>query len=1184
MGVKGLWTLLEPAARPVRLESLANKRLAIDASIWLYQLLKAMKDDEGDPLEDAHILGFYRRICKLLYYGIRPVFVFDGGAPELKRLTIDERQSMRMSRSQDAKRAAQQLLQTQLKLQALNGSPAKGKQSASLPKEAGPGTPSPAKKRKRDEYELPPMTQSVLDTREENLRDLRMAHPDDLRQLVRMVARYPETLGNLDDIDVDIESDEFKALSPEDQHDIIVALKLRSRQTSHDRLQGMLDSSQNALDFSKQQIDLLVKRNNLTQQWLQVTGHGHRMSSLSSSGPASKVSSGRIIGERNREYVLIKNDNDVGGFTLRMGGGDSSTDRGELGDANNPIVVKGSSSPIRRSGSDNSSSRHSSRAGSVSQDDGDDTESDSDMFEDVPPAVHSGIQSLSSRTDTGSYTSAQSTGGGPMHLDASSLPQPLAAQPVLSGYDHQFPQNPAAQTRSFGLQHTEPASPIDYVGLDESQGIRVTDAQHTDIDYYMPESEIDEDDYSQVYEISSDDENASSDFESNGIGDLVNGDGDIDDTYLVEQRRRQEMQLRREQDDMAILALPIPEFLDTWMRLITPEILGFDSTTAETMQKWLLDEPIPLLEGISWRVSRRLEKLPDIADLSARWDGIGDIRREQIAALQPKFAYLSLMANYLGFVLRWKQMRIALQSNGQSTGPVSTYSEDTTKPTADLSSIQNIQAGIDIVPEDQDAPNAYRQTIFEKSRLLAEYENDNSATSEADQKLEPRENQGAKRVRNMDSDTEEDISDVDDIEPEAQEIIDADLDAEEGKSVVSLDGDNDNDGDDDHGDDDEDMDVDLDTGKAKQLELLRDEQDEYKLFVKKLKAPEDIPAISALSYESMRGELEKELQSLRSRVRDSTRDASGVGADMVEDIRMMLSLFGIPYITAPMEAEAQCAVLINSGLVDGMVTDDSDAFLFASSADTSVYRHFFQKDRFVEMYASKNIYHDSSLAQRDFIFLAYLLGSDYTVGIKGIGPVLAMEALAEFGPGADQTKVISDDEESIIDALQTFGNWCQSVIDVLPGLEIPKELLGTAQKRRLAHVVRKATIPAAFPDPRVVRAYLHPQVDDSEEAFSWGFPKTDLLRQFLGDRLGWSFEKTNETLVPLVRKMTEEKTDGRAGRNQLTLDAYAVSNANTTVHHSKRIGKAISSHRKHANNDTSPKSSKESLASRRSLI
>ncbi|KAJ2794699.1 DNA repair protein rad2, partial [Coemansia helicoidea] len=111
MGVKGLWSLLEPAARPVRLEALAHTRLAVDASIWLYQLLNAMKDADGNPVEDAHILGFYRRICKLLYYGIWPVFVFDGGAPELKRATIAERQAARGQRTNDARRTAHQLLQ-----------------------------------------------------------------------------------------------------------------------------------------------------------------------------------------------------------------------------------------------------------------------------------------------------------------------------------------------------------------------------------------------------------------------------------------------------------------------------------------------------------------------------------------------------------------------------------------------------------------------------------------------------------------------------------------------------------------------------------------------------------------------------------------------------------------------------------------------------------------------------------------------------------------------------------------------------------------------------------------------------------------------------------------------------------------------------------------------------------------
>jgi DNA excision repair protein ERCC-5 len=65
-----------------------GKALAIDSSIWIYQFQATMRDKDGRVLINAHVLGFLRRISKLLFYGIKPVFVFDGGAPAIKRTTI----------------------------------------------------------------------------------------------------------------------------------------------------------------------------------------------------------------------------------------------------------------------------------------------------------------------------------------------------------------------------------------------------------------------------------------------------------------------------------------------------------------------------------------------------------------------------------------------------------------------------------------------------------------------------------------------------------------------------------------------------------------------------------------------------------------------------------------------------------------------------------------------------------------------------------------------------------------------------------------------------------------------------------------------------------------------------------------------------------------------------------------
>ena len=53
MGVTGLWQIVQPCARPIKIETLNRKRLAVDASIWIYQFLKAVRDKDGKIIQAA---------------------------------------------------------------------------------------------------------------------------------------------------------------------------------------------------------------------------------------------------------------------------------------------------------------------------------------------------------------------------------------------------------------------------------------------------------------------------------------------------------------------------------------------------------------------------------------------------------------------------------------------------------------------------------------------------------------------------------------------------------------------------------------------------------------------------------------------------------------------------------------------------------------------------------------------------------------------------------------------------------------------------------------------------------------------------------------------------------------------------------------------------------------------------
>ena len=60
------------------------------------------------------------------------------------------------------------------------------------------------------------------------------------------------------------------------------------------------------------------------------------------------------------------------------------------------------------------------------------------------------------------------------------------------------------------------------------------------------------------------------------------------------------------------------------------------------------------------------------------------------------------------------------------------------------------------------------------------------------------------------------------------------------------------------------------------------------------------------------------------------------------------------------------------------------------------------QEKYVEMFQVSEVMQHFGLSREKLVLLAMLTGSDYTDGVEGVGPVTALEVLAEFpGDGID---------------------------------------------------------------------------------------------------------------------------------------------------------------------------------------
>ncbi|KAI6821355.1 PIN domain-like protein [Hortaea werneckii] len=1236
MGVTGLWQILQPCARPIKIETLNRKRLAVDASIWIYQFLKAVRDKEGNALRNSHVVGFFRRICKLLFFGIKPVFVFDGGAPALKRQTITGRKRRREGRREDAVRTAGKLLAVQMQRKAEQEDEERRQPSRPPAQEEEP-VPDEGlvyvdelqmsqqerqqnrKFRKKDAYHLPEMDVSKNELGGEN--DPRVMSVEELQQYARQFEQG-EDINVYDFSKIDFDSPFFMSLPASDRYNILNAARLRSRLRMGHTKEQLDDMFQDRMEFSKFQIARVAERNELTTRLMNIN-EGDAAYAAGGIGTGSN----RVAGEKAREYVLVKNEGVEGGWALGV-----ISDEGTKQETAIDLDKPAPSMKVEES------------------------DEDDDGFEDVP------IEGLNRLPKRRKLNTGGDDGLGQQRQTASAsrqaAPKSKPARKVRQDPESLFVGDEEVEEAGDdeGAEWEDVDANRELFGEadeNEDEDLRQAIAMslEKDHDQDKPQTENEsvnqsdsEDDMLEVFQQRAVEEaRPVPKGSARAIANLLNKrahdiapdsqevtsfgvpvpkqteqDSDEEDSMdlqaaLAESRkgkrkvsppqRRQPQPVRQsasaskapEQTEAAKangFNGPLPfEKLDLGTSLLGRKKMkdreqeaagGFEHPAALEQQR--KGEPLP--PWFSGNVEEDMEKQRGIeredrerakefnkqfmfqsrdgpalqrketkevieVDTSDDENAASETRkRKGVQASQQGKEIIDLDADeaeaeelagraegkHVDEQVRMGDVADVVRAEPPEP-PLQDEKQGETPGHHDVQKVVRPKGPFEVESEDEEeaaagpaaglpsAEQEGREASAEDEEIDWSESDDEKSTAAKGNKLQ----QAASPVRSVQETAEPeqspspDFEDVpnqpvrpeqsphsakspspqfEDVAMEASRQTAAEMSPPPGLPVDDEDDasgpapasglanqDNVSEGEPGYFDDDFD-----DPEEEALLSALAQEAEEHARFASTLNN-KTTTAQNILDYEN-------ELKQLRNQQKKDRRDADEVTHIMVQECQQLLRLFGLPYVTAPMEAEAQCAELVKLGLVDGIVTDDSDCFLFGG---TRIYKNMFNQAKFVECYLTSDLEKEFNLTRVKLIAIAQLLGSDYTEGLQGVGPVTALEILGEF------------------QNLEGFKEWWEGVQMQL----IPKEAdKDHPFRKKFRKNATKMFLPPSFPDPRVEKAYLEPEVDRDPEHFQWGVPDLDALRSFLMSTIGWSQERTDEVLVPVIKDMNRRADEG----------------------------------------------------------
>ncbi|MCJ1313823.1 hypothetical protein MMC25_007503 [Agyrium rufum] len=275
----------------------------------------------------------------------------------------------------------------------------------------------------------------------------------------------------------------------------------------------------------------------------------------------------------------------------------------------------------------------------------------------------------------------------------------------------------------------------------------------------------------------------------------------------------------------------------------------------------------------------------------------------------------------------------------------------------------------------------------------------------------------------------------------------------------------------------------------------------------------------------------------------------------------MLKLFGFPYVTAPGEAEAECALLQREGVVDAVLSEDVDTLMFGS---TLTLRNWScEGTRGSKAPTHVNCYYaqatkegQAGLDRPGMILVALMSGGDYiTAGISGCGIKVACEA-ARAGFGHDLIKIQKNDKVSL-------NQWRERL-----QYELQTNESGYFRTRHKSWI-----IPNDFPNKTVLSYYTHPVVSSAEKVADLGTsitwhtePQIMQLRAFAADAFEWQgLSGANK----FIRGMAPALLAHRLCKRSLDVDGQ-TDDLSIKADQEAKLVKAIYGMRKHFSTDGIP--------------